>query len=104
MELFSRPSTFFGEIIVKISNLTIAPKLGILVGVMLLGLCAAGVLAGYFVQREMMISRIEELRHFVAQKLASFKVPVKIVFLPETLPRNPNGKIMKKDLKGLFDA
>jgi methyl-accepting chemotaxis protein len=61
----SRPPPFFGEIIVKISNLTIAPKLGILVGIMLLGLCAAGVLAGYFVQREMMTSRIEELRHFV---------------------------------------
>ena len=44
----------------------------------------------------------EELRHFVAQKLAAFKVPVKILFLPETLPRNANGKIMKKDLKGLF--
>jgi len=46
----------------------------------------------------------EELRHFVAQKLAAFKVPVKILFLPETLPRNPNGKIMKKDLKGLFEG
>ncbi len=44
----------------------------------------------------------DELRHFVAQKLAAFKVPVKVLFLPETLPRNPNGKIMKKDLKGLF--
>ncbi len=46
----------------------------------------------------------EELRHFVAQKLAAFKVPVKIVFLPETLPRNPNGKIMKKDLKSVVGA
>ena len=44
----------------------------------------------------------EELRHFVAQKLAAFKVPVKIIFLPETLPRNPNGKILKRDLKPLF--
>jgi long-chain acyl-CoA synthetase len=44
----------------------------------------------------------EELRHFVAQKLAAFKVPVKIVFLPETLPRNPNGKILKRDLKSFF--
>jgi long-chain acyl-CoA synthetase len=46
----------------------------------------------------------EELRHFVSQKLAAFKVPVKVLFLPETLPRNANGKIMKKDLKGLFGA
>lgn len=44
----------------------------------------------------------EELRHHVAQKLAAFKVPVKIVFWPETLPRNANGKIMKKDLKDVF--
>jgi len=44
----------------------------------------------------------EELRHFVAQRIAAFKVPVKVLFLPETLPRNANGKIVKKDLKGLF--
>jgi long-chain acyl-CoA synthetase len=44
----------------------------------------------------------EELRHFVAQKLAAFKVPVKILFHHETLPRNPNGKILKRDLKELF--
>ena len=31
----------------KLTNLKITPKLGILVGVTLLGLCAAGVLAGY---------------------------------------------------------
>jgi long-chain acyl-CoA synthetase len=43
-----------------------------------------------------------ELRHHVAQKLAAFKVPVKIVFWPETLPRNANGKIMKRDLKTAF--
>ena len=36
----------------KLTNLTITPKLGILVGVTLLGLCA-GVLAGHLMQREM---------------------------------------------------
>ena len=46
----------------------------------------------------------EELRHFVAQKIAAFKVPVKILFLPETLPRNANGKIVKRDLKGYFSG
>jgi long-chain acyl-CoA synthetase len=46
----------------------------------------------------------EELRHYVAQKLAAFKVPVKILFHPETLPRNANGKILKRDLKNLFGA
>jgi len=41
----------------------------------------------------------EELRHHVAQKLAAFKVPVEVIFWPETLPRNANGKIVKTDLK-----
>jgi methyl-accepting chemotaxis protein len=38
---------------VKLTNLTITPKLGILVGVTLFGFCIAGVLAGYLMQREM---------------------------------------------------
>src|SRR5579871_3339355 len=40
-----------------------------------------------------------ELRAFVAGRLAAFKVPVKIVFWPEALPRNANGKIVKSALK-----
>ncbi|MGN6516801.1 MAG: class I adenylate-forming enzyme family protein [Rhizomicrobium sp.] len=46
----------------------------------------------------------EELRQFVAGKLAAFKVPVKVVFWPETLPRNANGKILKTELKKIFAA
>jgi long-chain acyl-CoA synthetase len=46
----------------------------------------------------------EELRAHVASKIATFKVPVKIIFLPDNLPRNANGKIMKRDLKALFEA
>ena len=38
-----------------------------------------------------------ELQGWVAERLAKFKVPVKIVFCEETLPRNANGKILKKD-------
>ncbi|HEX4078342.1 MAG TPA: class I adenylate-forming enzyme family protein [Rhizomicrobium sp.] len=41
----------------------------------------------------------EELRAFVAARLAVFKVPVKIVFWPQTLPRNANGKVLKSELK-----
>ena len=44
----------------------------------------------------------QELRAFVAERLAAFKVPVKVVFWHETLPRNANGKIMKTDLKKIF--
>ncbi len=43
-----------------------------------------------------------ELRAFVADRLAAFKVPVKVVFWPETLPRNANGKILKAELKTVF--
>jgi methyl-accepting chemotaxis protein len=50
---------------VKLSNLTITPKLGILVGVTLFGLCIAGVLAGYLMQQEMLNARIEQVRSIV---------------------------------------
>ena len=45
-----------------------------------------------------------ELREFIAARLAAFKVPVKVAFWPEPLPRNPNGKILKNELKRLFGA
>ena len=43
-----------------------------------------------------------ELQAWVAERLAKFKVPVRIVFVEDTLPRNANGKILKKDLGSLF--
>ncbi|HWA01004.1 MAG TPA: class I adenylate-forming enzyme family protein [Caulobacterales bacterium] len=46
----------------------------------------------------------EQIRHHVAQKLAAFKVPVDVIFWPETLPRNANGKIVKKELKAMVEA
>jgi methyl-accepting chemotaxis protein len=50
---------------VKLKNLKITPKLGILVGVTLLGLCVAGVLAGYLMQREMLDARIGQMKAIV---------------------------------------
>jgi long-chain acyl-CoA synthetase len=44
----------------------------------------------------------DELRAFVAERLAPYKVPVRVVFWPETLPRNANGKILKAELKAVF--
>ena len=49
----------------KLTNLTITPKLGILVGVTLFGLCIAGVLAGYLMQREMLNARVEQTKAIV---------------------------------------
>jgi long-chain acyl-CoA synthetase len=47
----------------------------------------------------------DDLRAFVAERLAAFKVPVRIWFRPEPLPRNPAGKILKRELKEeLLDA
>ena len=44
-----------------------------------------------------------ELQAWVKARLAIFKTPVAIRFVKETLPRNANGKILKKDLKVLFE-
>jgi long-chain acyl-CoA synthetase len=41
----------------------------------------------------------EELRAFVGARLAAFKVPVRVWFRTDPLPRNPAGKILKKDLR-----
>ncbi len=41
----------------------------------------------------------EELKAHVAERLAGFKVPVRIWFRDEPLPRNPAGKILKRDLR-----
>lgn len=41
----------------------------------------------------------DELREHVARHLASFKVPVYIEIRSEPLPRNANGKILKRQLK-----
>ena len=53
----------------KLTNLKITPKLGILVGVTLLGLCAAGILAGYLMQREMLNARIDQTKSIVEMGL-----------------------------------
>lgn len=44
-----------------------------------------------------------ELQTWVRDRLAAFKVPVAIRFCAEPLPRNANGKILKRDLKHLFE-
>lgn len=46
----------------------------------------------------------QELRAFVAERLAAFKVPARVLFLREPLPRNAAGKIVKSELKQRFVA
>jgi len=41
----------------------------------------------------------DELRHHVAERIASFKVPAHFWFSPDPLPRNPAGKVLKRDLR-----
>ncbi|MGW1883382.1 class I adenylate-forming enzyme family protein [Streptomyces sp. NPDC001970] len=42
----------------------------------------------------------DELRAHVARSLAAFKVPAHVVVRDEPLPRNPTGKILKRELRG----
>jgi long-chain acyl-CoA synthetase len=46
----------------------------------------------------------DELRAHVADRLAAFKVPARIAISTDPLPRNPAGKVLKRDLRDSFDA
>jgi long-chain acyl-CoA synthetase len=41
----------------------------------------------------------QELQDFLSERLAAFKVPSQIFFQEESLPRNPAGKVLKRELK-----
>ena len=43
-------------------------------------------------------------RRWVRERLAAFKAPVAMRFVHETLPRNANGKILKPEVKKMFEA
>ena len=40
-----------------------------------------------------------DLRGFVAERLAAFKVPVRMLLQTDMLPRNAAGKVLKPDLR-----
>jgi long-chain acyl-CoA synthetase len=44
-------------------------------------------------------AEIREILDFASQRLADFKVPQYAVIRSEALPRNPGGKILKKQLR-----
>jgi long-chain acyl-CoA synthetase len=41
----------------------------------------------------------DDVRAHVAERLAGFKVPAHVYFREEPLPRNPAGKVLKRDLR-----
>jgi acyl-CoA synthetase (AMP-forming)/AMP-acid ligase II len=45
----------------------------------------------------------DELRAHVGRILAAFKVPAHVLVRDEQLPRNPTGKILKRELRGVVD-
>lgn len=45
----------------------------------------------------------ESVTRYCRERLAGFKVPKKVVFA-DSLPRNPSGKILKRDLRDLYDV
>ncbi len=46
----------------------------------------------------------DELRDFLAERLAPFKIPSRIAFSDQRLPRNPSGKILKRELRDGYFA
>jgi steroid-24-oyl-CoA synthetase len=46
----------------------------------------------------------EEIRAHVAERLAWFKVPSRVAVWDHALPRNPAGKVLKRDLRDGFDG
>ncbi len=60
--------------------------------------------AAVILLKEGMQADDEEIRAFVAARIAAFKVPTRIAFTNERLPRNPAGKFLKRDLRTRFFA
>ncbi|MFV0532464.1 MAG: class I adenylate-forming enzyme family protein [Cumulibacter sp.] len=56
------------------------------------------------VPREGADLREQNVKDHVAQRLAKFKVPSKVVFMPEGLPRTQTGKVLKRDLRSTITA
>ncbi len=44
-----------------------------------------------------------EVRSHVAERLAGFKVPARVLVLDDPLPRNPAGKVLKRELRDRMD-
>ena len=54
----------------------------------------------YVVLKDNVVTSDNEIKEFLKQNLAAFKMPRKVIFLPD-LPRNATGKILKRELRNL---
>ncbi|MGC8498139.1 MAG: class I adenylate-forming enzyme family protein [Acidimicrobiales bacterium] len=52
--------------------------------------------------REGMSLTADELRDQLAEHLAAYKIPTRVAFTSEPLPRNPAGKLLKRSMPGLY--
>ena len=52
--------------------------------------------------REGMSLTTEELRSFLATRLAAYMIPSRVAFTSEPLPRNPAGKYLKREMPALY--
>jgi long-chain acyl-CoA synthetase len=57
----------------------------------------------FIVRKDSQISE-SEIRGFCAQRLSDYKVPDRITFLTDPLPRNANGKVLKPELRKMVEA
>jgi long-chain acyl-CoA synthetase len=45
---------------------------------------------------------VEELRSFLSTRLAAFMIPTRVAFTGEALPRNPAGKLLKREMPAIY--
>ncbi|MGB0111989.1 MAG: class I adenylate-forming enzyme family protein [Ilumatobacteraceae bacterium] len=56
-------------------------------------------LAAHVMVKEGQTLDVDQLRSFVGERLANFKVPTKVTVVTQQLPRNASGKILKRELR-----
>jgi len=59
------------------------------------------VAAAIMVRQDMSLS-VEALRSFLATRLAAFMIPTRVAFTSEPLPRNPAGKLLKREMPAIY--
>jgi long-chain acyl-CoA synthetase len=57
-----------------------------------------------FIVPKSQVASAEEIRAFCAERLSDYKVPDRITFLNQPLPRNAAGKVLKGELRKMIEA